>query len=440
MFTKNNLKYILILALGFFYCSSVYLTQEQYLINYADTNFINIVELLFGSLSMALGILAFSLIYKKNYNIKKIYFIFMILSIISSILFFITKNIYLMGLFMNLTCFFGPAGFGAGYHFSLLGLNVIKGYRGRVFALGYGLASIGTYLLVTLPEKFYSTYLSLFLYIPIVLINLYIVMKNKNLDLIEENNNSNSYKKYFLKLSIIVISMSLLSALCTDAISVFTININGGYGNSRIYYCLGLILSGILVDKKKNIFEILVIVSFIFELIGIFLLKENYSIKIIAGLSYFFIGFFVLFRTMTFINLIDDKKSIIYTCAFGLMYSRIIEGILVLVEDKLINNYLLLIIIISLTLSLVIIIYFLLYFQNKNVEFDSLIKKIVIKYKLSFQEEKVLSLLLKNYSNQEIANELFLSVNTVKNHLSNIYKKTNMKKKELKEKIYLESH
>lgn len=440
MFTKNNLKYILILALGFFYCSSVYLTQEQYLINYADTNFINIVELLFGSLSMALGILAFSLIYKKNYNIKKIYFIFMILSIISSILFFITKNIYLMGLFMNLTCFFGPAGFGAGYHFSLLGLNVIKGYRGRVFALGYGLASIGTYLLVTLPEKFYSTYLSLFLYIPIVLINLYIVMKNKNLDLIEENNNSNSYKKYFLKLSIIVISMSLLSALCTDAISVFTININGGYGNSRIYYCLGLILSGILVDKKKNIFEILVIVSFIFELIGIFLLKENYSIKIIAGLSYFFIGFFVLFRTMTFINLVDDKKSIIYTCAFGLMYSRIIEGILVLVEDKLINNYLLLIIIISLTLSLVIIIYFLLYFQNKNVEFDSLIKKIVIKYKLSFQEEKVLSLLLKNYSNQEIANELFLSVNTVKNHLSNIYKKTNMKKKELKEKIYLESH
>ena len=440
MFIKNNLKYILILALGFFYCSSVYLTQEQYLINYADTNFINIVELLFGSLAMALGILAFSLIYKKNYNIKKIYFIFMILSIISSILFFITKNIYLMGLFMNLTCFFGPAGFGAGYHFSLLGLNVIKGYRGRVFALGYGLASIGTYLLVTLPEKLYSTYLSLFLYIPIVLINLYIVMKNKNLDLIEENNNSNSYKKYFLKLSIIVISMSLLSALCTDAISVFTININGGYGNSRIYYCLGLILSGILVDKKKNIFEILVIVSFIFELIGIFLLKENYSIKIIAGLSYFFIGFFVLFRTMTFINLVDDKKSIIYTCAFGLMYSRIIEGILVLVEDKLINNYLLLIIIISLTLSLVIIIYFLLYFQNKNVEFDSLIKKIVIKYKLSFQEEKVLSLLLKNYSNQEIANELFLSVNTVKNHLSNIYKKTNMKKKELKEKIYLESH
>ena len=49
MFSKNNLRYILILAMGFFWCSSVYLTQEQYLVNYATTNFVNIVELLFGS-------------------------------------------------------------------------------------------------------------------------------------------------------------------------------------------------------------------------------------------------------------------------------------------------------------------------------------------------------------------------------------------------------
>ena len=62
MFTKNNIKYILILALGFFWCSSLYLTQEQYLTNYASVNFVNIAELLFGSISMALGILFFGLI------------------------------------------------------------------------------------------------------------------------------------------------------------------------------------------------------------------------------------------------------------------------------------------------------------------------------------------------------------------------------------------
>ena len=75
MFSKNNIKYILILDIGFFWCSSLYLTQEQYLVNYAETNFINIVELLFGSLSMALGILLFGLLYKHNRNMKMYYLV-----------------------------------------------------------------------------------------------------------------------------------------------------------------------------------------------------------------------------------------------------------------------------------------------------------------------------------------------------------------------------
>ena len=67
---KNNIKYILILAIGFFWCSSIYLTQEQYLVNYVSDNYINIVELLFGSIAMALGILLFAIIYyyRKNIN------------------------------------------------------------------------------------------------------------------------------------------------------------------------------------------------------------------------------------------------------------------------------------------------------------------------------------------------------------------------------------
>ena len=90
MFSKNNLKYILILALGFFWCSSLYLTQEQFLTNYASTEFVNIVELLFGSISMVLGILTFGLLYRKNINVKNTYLVFIVLSIISMITFFAT--------------------------------------------------------------------------------------------------------------------------------------------------------------------------------------------------------------------------------------------------------------------------------------------------------------------------------------------------------------
>ena len=436
MFSRNNIKYMLILAIGFFWCSSLYLTQEQYLTNYVDVNFVNVVELLFGSFSMALGILLFGLLYRKNKDMKMYYTIFMLLSIVSMISFFATHNVYVMGVCLCLTCFFGTAGFGAGYHFSLLGSNILKEYRGRIFAIGYGLGCIGTYLLVLLPESFYSSIESLILYIPMVLINLYLVLKKTNLLQIKEEQSTNSFKSYFIRISIIVLAMSLLSALSTDAIAIHTINISGGYGNTRLYYCLGLLIAGFLVDKNNSLFEILTIVSFIFSLLAIILLKENYSIHLISSLSYSFVAFFVLFRTMSFINIVDSKKNMVWASAFGLMYSRIMEGLMVLFEDKLIEHYTLLIVVISITLSFVIILYFLFYFQKNKMSENDAIKSIAIKYKLGIQEEKVFNLLMQGYSNQEIANQLFVSINTIRNHAANIYKKTGMTKKELKEKCF----
>ncbi len=439
MFSKINLKYILILAIGFFWCSSLYLSQEQYLLKYASVNFVNTAELLFGSISMALGILTFGLLYRKNNNIKKTFLIFMIITIIAMILFFAIKNKYVMSICLCLSCFFGTAGFGAGYHFSLLGNNVLKEYRGRVFAIGYGLGSIGTYILILLPETFYSSIYSLFLYIPMVLLNIYLV---NNTDLIEvkEEKLTSSFKSHFIRLSIIVLAMSLLSALTTDAIAVYTIDIAGGYGNTRLYYCLGLLIAGYLVDKKNNLFEVLTISSFVFSLLEIILLKEKYSINLIAAISYSFVAFFVLFRTMSFVNIVDNKKNMIYACGFGLMYSRIMEGLMVLFEDKLINHFTLLIVVISIALSLVIVLYFLLYYQHKNISENDALKSISVKYKLGTQEEKVLSLLIQGLSNQEMAEKLFVSVNTIRNHVANIYKKTGMKKKELKEKFYYKTN
>lgn len=436
MFNKNNLKYIMILAIGFFWCSSLYLTQEQFLAKFASTDFVNAADLLFGSLSMALGIFVFGFLYKKNKNMSMYYIIFMLLAIVSSIAFFATSDKYVMAICLSLTCLFGTAGFGAGYHFSLLSNNVLKEYRGRVFAIGYGLGSLGTYLMVLLPESFYASINSLLIYIPMILLNMYLVLRKTSLNKIVEDKNSNSIKKYFIRISIIVLAMALLSALSTDAIAKETIDIAGGYGDTRLYYCLGLLIAGFLVDKKNSLFEIMTIVSFIFSLLAIILLKDGYSIKLIAGLSYTFVAFFVLFRTMTFVNIIDKKKDLVWVAAFGLMFSRIMEALMVLFEDYLINNYTILIVVISIVLSIVIILYFFLYFQNKKLSSDDIIHELSIKYKLSIQEEKVLGLLLLDRSNQEMASELFLSINTIRNHVASIYKKTGMKKMELKENYY----
>lgn len=428
MFSKNNIKNILILALGFFWCSALYLVQQTYLLKYCNKEFVNLVALLYGSISMALGILIFMIIYKLSKNIKSYYILFNIFAIISSILFFGTDNKTLMSICLCTTCLFGTAGFGVGYHFSLLSLNIEKEYRGRVFSIGYGIGSILTYLFTFLPSSFYKNITCMIIILPIVIINMILVYKSRNIDIESKQIYTSNYKKYFIVLSIIVILMSLLSAISTDIVSTHIFNLDGLFANTRIYYCLGLLLAGFLVDKNKEIFDVSTIISFIFCLLSIILLNQNISPNLVIALSYFFVGFFVVFRTITFVNLFDQKRSMILFSSIGLMYSRIMEGLFVIFQKQLINNYTLLIIIQTILLCFILWVYLLYYLKNNRTSSNDKLKELVIRYKLSSQEEKVLNLLLQDLTKKEIAYKLYLSVNTIKNHVSNIYKKTGMKK------------
>ena len=50
--------------------------------------------------------------------------------------------------------------------------------------------------------------------------------------------------------------------------------------------------------------------------------------------------------------------------------------------------------------------------------------------KLTYQEQKIVSEILKEKTNKEIATDLFISVSTVKTHINNLYKKLNVSKRE----------
>lgn len=62
--------------------------------------------------------------------------------------------------------------------------------------------------------------------------------------------------------------------------------------------------------------------------------------------------------------------------------------------------------------------------QKSRNSKDSLINKKAEQFNLSRREIDVLKLILAGKHNQEIADELYISVNTVKKHLSHIYQKT----------------
>jgi len=66
----------------------------------------------------------------------------------------------------------------------------------------------------------------------------------------------------------------------------------------------------------------------------------------------------------------------------------------------------------------------------KNIKFldqNKMIIKCSNKYELTSREQEVLELIVSGKSNNEIAEELFISINTVKKHLTHIFKKTEVK-------------
>lgn len=430
---KNNYKYILLLAVGFLWCSLSYLSQEIVLLNVYDKIITNNVIMIYDSFAMALGIILFIFLYKKKFDVKKIYIIFLIISICLNIVFYIINPNYISMIISIVLCLIGSAGFGVAYHFSLITSNVKKDNRGLIFAFGYGLGAFLTYLISLIPNDFISSAKLLLILLPLILINIYFININDKFSNIKKNDKLTFLeKKKLFSLIALILVMSLISSFSSNMVAIFNYSKETGFAYSRIYYAIGLLVAGYFADKNNKVFEIASISSLLFPLITIILFKEQINMLMIANLNYFFISFFVVYRTLSFMNLSDKNK--IYLSAFGLCICRVIEGTLSLLNNYFEFTYLFLTICIIILVAFMIGIYIYLYSLN-FVNKEDVFQDFCVKYKLSIQEKKILNLILRDYSNQDIASSLVVSINTVRNHVAHIYKKCNMKKEKIKEII-----
>jgi len=430
---KNNYKYILLLAVGFLWCSLSYLSQEIVLLNVYDKIITNNVIMIYDSFAMALGIILFMFLYKKIFDVKKIYIIFLIISICLNIVFYIINPNYISMIISIVLCLIGSAGFGVAYHFSLITSNVKKDNRGLMFAFGYGLGAFLTYLISLIPNDFISSAKLLLILLPLILINIYLININDKFSNIKKNDKLTILeKKKLFSLIALILVMSLISSFSSNMVAIFNYSKETGFAYSRIYYAIGLLVAGYFADKNNKVFEIASISSLLFPLITIILFKEQINMLMIANLNYFFISFFVVYRTLSFMNLSDKNK--IYLSAFGLCICRVIEGTLSLLNNYFEFTYLFLTICIIILVAFMIGIYIYLYSLN-FVNKEDVFQDFCVKYKLSIQEKKILNLILQDYSNQDIASSLVVSINTVRNHVAHIYKKCNMKKEKIKEII-----
>lgn len=431
---KSYLKYILILACGFLWCSLAYLSQELVILNVFDSTTTNSVIMIYDSFAMAFGIMLFMYLYKKGLDVKIIYLFLLIISLIINVLFYLINVSYLSMIISIAMCVIGSAGFGVAYHFSLISLNVKKEDRGIVFAFGYGSGALLTYLISLIPNNFISSTKTLVITIPLILLNVYFIYKSNKLSKMKNDEKiARLEKKKLLSLIGLVLVMSLISSFSSNMVAIFNYTKETGFAYSRIYYAVGLIIAGYLVNKNYKLFDIVTIASLLFSLITIITFREQANIVMTAKLNYFFLSFFVVYRTLSFINL--NGKNKIYLSALGLCICRIVEGFLSLIGSYYNFSYLFLVIIIIILVAIMIALYMYLYSLN-FVNREDIFQDFCVKYKLSVQEKKILNLIIQDYSNYEIASALVVSINTVRNHVAHIYKKCGMKKNQIKENIH----
>ncbi len=439
---KNNIKHIAIISLSFFYCSYIYMIQATRLRETGNVENAGLVAVVFGSFAMAAGIFLFSLIYKitEGRMVKKFYYIFVIVSLLLFIISIFSNNPMIVAICLCACCALSTAGFGAGYIFLMLAVNVKKKDHGKVFGFGYAIGALITFFAAKIPNADdYKAAILLFACASLA-VSLFLIRTSVEVEQRTDNLEEINLKKYFIYLSLMVIFAALLTALSQDFIGYYALESSDAwFADSRIYYSLGLIISGLLYDAKREIFLICLPVSFIGQLLALLLLNFNVSILIVSAVSYVFLGFFSLFRVVGFVNLGLRKRKLLYLVAFGLMYERIVEGIIGLMEKTILTNIIAVCMFALVLLAAIMWIYMFLYLKqakNNNTDEKDMLKEISIKYNLSGQEEKVLGYLLEGLTKKEIAEKMVLSVNTIKVHVTNIYKKTGLGKSELKEIYY----
>lgn len=445
LFSNKNIKYIFLTAISFFWSGSLILAQENQLSEVLNNNLLNIIGVGINDIFMALGIFVFILLYKKVKNIKKIYIYNMVLCIIFSILFFVISNPILKIILFLMTSLLGSCGFGVAFQFSLIANRIEEKYLGRIFTIGYSLGVIGTWLLcLNTKIELFTTYKSLFILIPSILINIFLVYKLGDFECVKKSTNvDNINKKSIYKLCIMIILMCVMASFSANLLEV---KMNGNIiatTYSRLFYAFGLIIAGILVDKNKKYLSIITVISLIFPVIALIYITENISANIMYSIDYFLAGFLTVFRAIFFMYFGLKNEKYLGIASLGLLIERIIEGITMFFTGYLLSNYLVSILLFIFVYVALILYYFIYYDKELTIiEENDIIKndensfeKFCDCYKLNKSEKNILKLLLSDFSNKEISDKMFLSLGTVKNAISRIYKKTNMKKEEIKEKI-----
>lgn len=335
-------------------------------------------------------------------------------------------------------------GFLFGYYLTVLSDLISAGNRGLVFGGAGALSSIGTYL-ISLPMK------GSFLQQPEVWILYFVItlaaggcgwvllscaddtegesVPNLTKNAVDEGKKSIRTYIVICGLTILLLSMVGNIGFYFPSADITEAGINLQF--SRAFYSIGLLVAGLIHDRNIKSGLILSSTTILFPFVSLLLEEHLTGSLVVWILAYIILGFVSVSRVLLFVNPAGGKKKYLFLAPIGFVFGRMGEAIgtslgIFLTPYRLVHISATALVCILSMLS----VFFLFDFMTRK-EMERQRWKEGMTYRteeetpeVSPREQQVLKMLLNGQTNKEIATELFISENTVKYHVKNIYKKT----------------
>lgn len=432
---KNSTRLCLMIGAVYAWSGTGYLTWIYRLLNHYSEQtvgmFTNVIDYAFQAVGMLL--LAF-FVKKRASNLKKIFTLSIACEMVfmtAAVLIPVPSLSVISGLMMDVFC-----GMLFGCCFTCLAS--LPDMRGITMGMGWAIGSVASYL-ISIPGDgdFLRSGYSLFLYLIFAVMAFLLYREPVGKDVAEKQ--APTHNPPDTRILVIALFTVILIEITRNMGFLFPISefaegtVKMEY--SRAYYAVGLILAGIIADRSRPGGLLLCVCSLLCPFISLFLSHYTVAGEILWALNYALTGLLTVYGVVLFADL---SENALYLAGLGLICRRIGEPVGATLGDRLAASPVILITLTSFAFVLSVfcsaLLWKMLYFAKLPEENAALKKEpvndedscllFIKKYDLSARERDVLCEVIKGCSNPQIAENLFISENTVKFHMKNLLKKT----------------
>ena len=450
---KNFIYATSLVAVGFFWFGSVFFSYLETLKAHFEPETAAAITVSLSYGAHTLGILLYVCISAKIKRLAESKLVMSLsfgLGAVGILGSFISPNdnvIIISGVLFNL---FGTSGMLLGYQFLCITEKLPQRMYGRAFGFAYALGSAGTTLLaLAFGGRCPVGYSAVMVYIPIILLNFIMILFKDKLtnepaeatlperaESLAPATGKLAGKTLIIMLVCVFFVMGILGAisgLMQHAYMDINNQINSAY--IRVFYPIGLILAGFLIDYNRRMGAIAAIAANAFSFLLVLLIMTPGRGFEAVAFSYILAGFLNVFQVAASMDIAKKAQNLYYFSVFGFLFNRLGEVLATLPYNYIKFDLLRETMLASVFFVILLLLFFLLMKKLYDPVLpdpafpvqDQTLGMLIASYGITERESETLRLLIAGKSTFEISEAMVITEKTVQKYISSMMEKTDSK-------------